>query len=243
MTSLASGAPHSSLVIGMVDSANDRDGTSEGVREDRSGRRPTFYRTRGKRIFDVTVASLMLVAAAPFLLVLMGIVAIDGGKPIFAHSRVGRFGRAFSCLKIRSMRHGAEQQLAAILAADPEAAAEWEASAKLTNDPRVTRIGSFLRKSSLDELPQLVNVLRGEMSIVGPRPVTRDEIARYGAASTSYMSLKPGLTGPWQVDGRNEISYEDRVLLDVDYARSHSLLRDLTIVAKTGLSVLKLTGK
>ena len=231
------GAPHSSFAIGMVDAIVEHP-TAHETWHDQG-----FYRAWGKRLCDVVVAGLMLLVAAPFLLILMAVVALDGGKPVFAHTRVGRGGQLFKCLKIRSMRHGAEAQLAEILASDPEAAAEWAADAKLTNDPRVTRIGAFLRKSSLDELPQLVNVLRGEMSLVGPRPVTKDELDRYGAASASYLALKPGLTGPWQVDGRNEISYDDRVALDVGYARDHGFLRDFGIIAKTGLSVLKLTGK
>lgn len=197
----------------------------------------------GKRLLDIVVASAMLVCVAPVLIVLGVIVGLNGGQPFFAHARVGQFGRPFQCLKIRSMRHDAEQQLASILAADPVLAAEWAADRKLTNDPRVTRIGAFLRKSSLDELPQLFNVLRGEMSIVGPRPVTAEELERYGNARASYLAMKPGLTGPWQVDGRNEISYAERVALDASYARDHSLLRDVMIIAKTGLSVLKLTGK
>ena len=202
-----------------------------------------FYSAYGKRLFDIVVASLMLVALAPLLLAVMLAVALDGGKPIFAHTRIGRNGRPFGCLKIRSMRHDAEVQLAVILAADPVAAAEWATDCKLTNDPRVTRIGGFLRRSSLDELPQLVNVLRGEMSLVGPRPVIAEELKRYGPAAASYMAMKPGLTGPWQVDGRNDISYDGRIALDVGYAREHGFRRDLDIVLRTGFSVLKLTGK
>ena len=231
------GAPNSSFAIGIADVIVEHPKARE-TRPD-----PGFYRAWGKRLFDIAVAALMLLVAAPFLLILMVVVALDGGKPVFAHTRVGRGGRLFKCLKIRSMRHGAEAQLAEILASDPDAAAEWAADAKLTNDPRVTRVGAFLRKSSLDELPQLVNVLRGEMSLVGPRPVTKDELDRYGVASASYLALKPGLTGPWQVDGRNEISYDDRVALDVGYAQNYGFGRDVGIVAKTGLSVLKLTGK
>lgn len=203
----------------------------------------SFYRERGKRVFDLTLGALMLLAAAPILLGLMLLVSLDGGKPVFAHIRVGQGGRMFKCLKIRSMRQDAEAQLAAILASDPVAAAEWAADHKLSNDPRVTRIGAFLRRSSLDELPQLWNVLRGDMSLVGPRPVTEAEIDRYGAAAADYLTLKPGLTGPWQVDGRNDISYDDRVALDVAYARNHDLRRDFNIVLRTGLSVLKLTGR
>lgn len=239
MSFVVNGAPHSSLAMAAVDASSDWE-ISERSKYNQGS---TFYRAWGKRIFDVTLASLMLLAVAPLLLILMAWVALDGGKPSFAHKRVGQHGKLFKCLKIRSMRHGAEQQLADILASDSVAAAEWAADHKLTNDPRVTRIGKFLRKSSLDELPQLINVLRGEMSIVGPRPVTEEELARYGNARSGYFAMKPGLTGPWQVDGRNEISYEDRIALDVGYSRNHSLRRDMTIVVKTGFSVLRLTGK
>ncbi len=202
-----------------------------------------FYRLRGKRILDVVLGSMMLVAATPLLAFLLTVVAIDGGRPIFAHVRLGQGGRPFRCLKIRTMRHDAEERLEAILAADPVAAAEWAEGAKLSDDPRVTRIGAFLRKSSLDELPQLVNVLKGEMSLVGPRPVIAEEIPRYGAAAASYFAMRPGLTGRWQVDGRNDVSYAGRVALDVEYARECSLAHDLGIVFRTGLSVLNLTGR
>lgn len=185
----------------------------------------------------------MLIAVSPVLIVLVIIVAFDGGKPIFAQTRVGQFGRRFKCLKIRSMRHDAERQLAAILASDPAAAAEWATDAKLTVDPRVTRIGAFLRKSSLDELPQLINVVRGEMSLVGPRPVIAEELERYGTSLASYMAMKPGLTGAWQVDGRNTIDYAGRVAIDVAYAANCTFRRDLQIVVRTGLTVLRLTGK
>lgn len=202
-----------------------------------------FYQVLGKRVFDIVVSLAGLIAFAPLIAILAVVVGIDGGKPFFGHLRVGKDGRPFRCLKLRSMHLGAEQRLAAILASDPVAAAEWAADHKLTNDPRVTRIGAFLRKSSLDELPQLVCVLLGQMSLVGPRPVPRDELAKYGPAVSSYIAVKPGLTGPWQVGGRNEISYEERVSMDVGYAGSVSFGQDLTIVAKTALSVLRLTGR
>lgn len=150
-----------------------------------------FYRARGKRVFDILVASAMLIAFAPLMLLLTALASIGGGKPFFAHPRVRQHGDVFGCLKFRSMRIGAPEMLAEILAADPVAAAEWEADRKLTNDPRVTRIGAFLRKSSLDELPQLICVLRGEMSLVGPRPVTEDELFRYGPARSAYATDLP----------------------------------------------------
>lgn len=202
-----------------------------------------FYRRRGKRMLDLAVGSIMLFAAAPILLLLLLAASLDGANPIFAQTRIGRFGRPFKCYKIRSMRPDAEDQLAAILAADPVAAAEWAVGCKLTNDPRITRVGGFLRKSSLDELPQLWNVVRGDMSLVGPRPVIIEEIPRYGPEVAVYMQMKPGLTGLWQVDGRNDVSYEGRVRLDVDYAATHDFGRDLSILLRTGLSVMKLTGK
>jgi exopolysaccharide production protein ExoY len=208
-----------------------------------SSRAAGFYRNRGKRLFDIAVAALMLVVLTPLMLVLTAIVAIGGGQPFYAHPRVGRNGQMFGCLKFRSMRIGAAGMLAQILASDPAAAAEWEADHKLSNDPRVTRIGAFLRKSSLDELPQLVNVLRGEMSLVGPRPITEAELFRYGPARSAYLAMRPGLTGPWQVQGRNDVSYDSRVGLDVSYARKVSLFRDMEIMLLTALSMLKLTGR
>ena len=247
MTSLLGESPYNSIALPATDTQKESKRLQNSPHKIRHKnykyQNVTPYQVWGKQVFDITVASLMLLALAPVLIVLIAIVALDGGKPIFAHKRVGQFGRAFGCLKIRSMRHGAEQQLADILASDPVSAAEWAADHKLTNDPRVTRIGAFLRRSSLDELPQLINVIRGEMSIVGPRPVTSEELVRYGEASASYLSLKPGLTGPWQVDGRNEISYEERVALDVAYVSGRGFRRDISIVAKTGFSVLRLTGK
>lgn len=138
---------------------------------------------------------------------------------------------------------GSEKALQVMLATDRTAAAEWASHQKLANDPRATQIGRFLRKSSLDELPQLWNVLRGDMSIVGPRPVVEGELARYGREAEAYMSVRPGLTGPWQVSGRNSISYEERVALDAFYARNHSFLRDLGILLGTARSVVMRTGQ
>ena len=201
-----------------------------------------FYRVAGKRAFDLVAAILMLTVAAPLILLLIVVVAIEGGQPIFAHTRIGRSGQPFRCLKIRTMRRDSQEQLARILATDPVAAAEWAAEAKLTSDPRVTRIGGFLRETSLDELPQLVNVLKGEMSLVGPRPVDLPGLDMYGKAAESYESVKPGLTGPWQVSGRNELSYAERVELDVEYAKTYDFVRDLKIVARTGLVVLRRDG-
>jgi lipopolysaccharide/colanic/teichoic acid biosynthesis glycosyltransferase len=137
----------------------------------------------------------------------------------------------------------ASERLAELLRSDPEAAAQWARDQKLKNDPRITVFGVFLRKTSLDELPQLWNVIRGEMSLVGPRPIVPDEIDRYGKWAPRYESMKPGLTGPWQISGRNDVTYDERVMMDVRYARRHSLVGDLYILFMTGMAVLNRTGK
>lgn len=201
------------------------------------------YSSFGKRMVDVVLALVMLLAVWPLLVVLGVLVAVDGGRPIFRHERVGLNGRRFGCLKLRSMVPDAQQRLEAILAADADAAAEWEQGHKLTCDPRITRLGGFLRTTSLDELPQLWNILRGEMSIVGPRPVTHDELGRYGDHAATYLSLRPGLTGLWQIAGRNDVDYDERVRMDLQYSRSVSLVGDLRIVVMTALVVLKATGR
>ncbi|HEY0212994.1 MAG TPA: sugar transferase [Paenirhodobacter sp.] len=202
-----------------------------------------FYEMSGKRIFDICAAGFILTAASPILLVLLLIAQQDGGPAIFRHHRVGRGGGKFHCLKIRSMVVDAERRLAAILHHDPQAAAEWHESHKLTHDPRVTWFGRFIRKTSLDELPQLWNVLRGEMSLVGPRPIVTDEIARYGEDFGSYARVRPGITGLWQVSGRNDTTYDERVAMDVDYARSVTFWQDLKILVLTARSVALRTGR
>lgn len=167
----------------------------------------------------------------------------DGGPGFFGHRRIGRNGEVFRCWKIRTMVVDAEARLAEHLASDPEAAAEWERDHKLRDDPRITRLGAFLRATSLDELPQIWNVLKGEMSFVGPRPVVRDEMRKYGAARTAYLAMKPGITGLWQVSGRNDVSYDERVAMDVEYVSSVSLLTDVRLILLTGLSIVDRTGR
>jgi len=194
-------------------------------------------------LFDLGLGLMLLPVLLPVILVLCTLVAMDGGLPIFGHRRIGKGGREFRCWKIRTMVVDAEERLKKHLADNPEAAAEWEQNFKLENDPRITRMGRFLRKSSLDELPQLFKVFRGEMSFVGPRPVVRDELLRYGLHQQVYMSMRPGVTGLWQVSGRNDVAYDQRVSMDVQYAREVSLVQDARIVAKTVTSVLSLTGK
>ena len=196
-----------------------------------------------KRALDIIGAGVGLVLLAPFFLIVALMVRADGGPAFFAHQRVGRGGKLFGCLKFRSMVVDSQARLEALLANDPAARAEWEATRKLKNDPRITRIGRFLRSTSLDELPQLINVLRGEMSLVGPRPVQEAEIDRYyGASAAHYMAVRPGITGLWQVSGRSETSYESRVALAVAYVSRPSLLADLSILLRTPVAVLSRRG-
>jgi Undecaprenyl-phosphate galactose phosphotransferase WbaP len=196
-----------------------------------------------KRALDIIGAGVGLVMLAPFFLFVALMVRADGGPAFFAHQRVGRGGKLFGCLKFRSMVIDSQARLEALLANDPTARAEWEATRKLKNDPRITRIGRFLRSTSLDELPQLINVLRGEMSLVGPRPVQEAEIDRYyGASAAHYMAVRPGITGLWQVSGRSETSYESRVALDVSYVSRPSLLADISILLRTPVAVLSRRG-
>ncbi|WP_160119554.1 sugar transferase [Rhodovarius lipocyclicus] len=196
-----------------------------------------------KRAMDVLGAGVLLALLAPVFLVLALLVRRDGAPAFYAHQRVGLSGRMFGCLKFRSMVRDSDARLKALLASDPAAREEWEATRKLRNDPRVTAVGNFLRKTSLDELPQLINVLRGEMSLVGPRPVTATELATfYGPAASLYASVRPGITGLWQVSGRSETSYAQRVALDVDYAAHPSLWTDIKILLRTPVVVVARKG-
>ena len=203
-----------------------------------------WYRDLGKRWFDLTLA----LAITPFVGLLVAVLAAavwasDGAKPFFGHMRVGRDGRMFRCWKLRSMVPDAQERLAAYLESNPTAAWEWAVYRKLSNDPRITRLGDFLRRTSLDELPQLWNVLRGEMSFVGPRPVTPDELEMYGAQRTAYWAVRPGITGLWQVSGRNDVTYDERVRLDGEYLRQMSFAADLGIVLRTARVVVRPTGR
>lgn len=203
----------------------------------------TFYQRHGKRLFDTALALLLLPIIAPVIALLWLLVRRDGGPGFFGHTRLGQNGRPFKCWKLRSMVVDAQSALDQHLADNPDAAAEWSRDFKLRNDPRITRIGNFLRRSSLDELPQIFNVLKGEMSFVGPRPVIKDEVAQYGDKWARCFALRPGITGLWQISGRNETSYDARVALDMEYARRCSLRLDMKIIVLTGLSVLRMTGK
>ncbi len=190
-----------------------------------------------------TIAVLALAFLAPLMLIVaLAVYMQDGGPVIFAHRRVGRDGKTFRCLKFRSMAIDAERRLAEVLAQDPDARAEWDRDHKLRNDPRVTKLGDFLRRTSLDELPQLFNVLIGEMSLVGPRPIVDAEIGKYGRHFKHYCAVKPGITGLWQVSGRNDTTYQARVAMDCLYARSRSVGLDLAVLVKTVPAVLLRRG-
>lgn len=186
-----------------------------------------------KLVFDLVVASLLVLICLPLFLLFALLISRDGGPVLFRHRRVGRNGRPFDCLKFRTMVPDAQQILERHLAESPAAAAEWEQNFKLRNDPRITPIGRFLRSTSLDEVPQLLNVLRGEMSLVGPRPVTQQELSYYGRDVMFYLETRPGITGLWQVSGRSDTSYEQRVMFDTWYAKNWSLWQDIAILAKT----------
>lgn len=179
-------------------------------------------------------ALVLILLTAPFMVLTAWLVWRNGGNPIFfGHYRVGKNGQLFKCWKFRSMVINSAEILAEILATDPVAKAEWDRDQKLTNDPRITRIGHFLRKTSLDELPQLFNVLKGEMRLVGPRPITLAELDRYGEARWHYLNAMPGMTGLWQVSGRSDTTYEERVELDRSYVESRTLFQDIVILFKT----------
>jgi lipopolysaccharide/colanic/teichoic acid biosynthesis glycosyltransferase len=192
-----------------------------------------LYARFGKRTFDVAFALFLLPVLVPAIAILWSLTRLDGHAGFYGHTRIGRNGKLFRCWKIRTMVPDADARLRRILETDPGAAAEWARTQKLALDPRVTTLGAFLRRTSLDELPQIWNVLRGDMSIVGPRPVTRAEMRRYGPHRVSYLTLKPGITGIWQTSGRSELSYADRVRMDASYLGAMSLRTDLTLVART----------
>jgi len=187
-----------------------------------------------KHVFDRVFAALALVLLSPlFLMVVLLIRFTDPGPIFFAHERIGKRGQRFKCLKFRTMAEDGDAILAQHLRDNPDAAAEWNSTRKLQDDPRVTRLGDALRRSSIDELPQLWNILVGDMSVVGPRPIVDAEIPHYGNAIFDYLSVRPGLTGLWQVSGRSDVGYGQRVRLDTEYVRTRTILKDAAIVLKT----------
>lgn len=190
-----------------------------------------------KRAFDIVCSAILLLLLSPLFVYLIYKISRDGGSPFFGHQRVGQGAKKFPCYKFRTMVVNAQEVLAELLANDPIAKAEWDKDFKLKNDPRISQIGHFLRRSSIDELPQLWNVLKGDMSLVGPRPVVQDELERYGDDVAYYLLAKPGMTGLWQVSGRNDVDYATRVYFDSWYVKNWSLWTDITILFKT-LTVL-----
>ena len=205
-----------------------------------SSRLDRFYRTRGKALFDYFLVLLAIPVALPLIAIFALLVAIGGGSPFYTQRRVGRNGVVFHMLKIRTMVQNADEVLAAYLASNPAARREWDTKQKLCNDPRVTRIGKILRKTSLDELPQLWNVLRGDMSLVGPRPMTTDQKSLY--PGQAYYEMRPGITGSWQVSDRNQSSFADRAIFDEKYYRNTSFKADISLLCQTIGVVFRGTG-
>lgn len=208
-----------------------------------TGRDDAIYAETNLRVLDITLALVLLVVIAPLLVLLsLAVMLQDGGPPIFAHRRYGRRGRTFLCFKFRTMRVDAGARLARLLETDPVARAEWHRDHKLRVDPRVTALGMMLRKSSLDELPQLFNVLRGEMSFVGPRPIVASEVLRYGRRFRDYCERRPGITGVWQISGRNDVGYRRRVAMDTLMVRRMSPALYVSVLVGTARSVVTSRG-
>src|SRR6056297_130143 len=203
-------------------------------------RRRAIYRNGAKRAFDIFLVLLMLPVAVPLILIMACLVAFDGGLPIYRQKRIGRSGRVFNMVKIRTMVPRADTLLEYHLRKNPDARREWDETQKLKRDPRITRIGCFLRKSSLDELPQLWNVLMGDMSLVGPRPMMVDQKELY--PGKAYFDLRPGITGLWQISERNETSFAERAGFDNRYLATLSFSQDLAILLRTAIVVLRGTG-
>ena len=187
--------------------------------------------SRVKRMMDIGMAFPVLILVSPVLMLIYALLKVfDRGPALFTQQRIGRDGQIFLVYKFRTMRIDAAERLEHLLANDPRAAAEWAEFQKLRNDPRVTLLGRFLRKSSLDELPQLLNIMRGEMSVIGPRPVTAAEMQRYGGDLPFYTAVRPGVLGLWQVKGRNSLTYTQRIAYDVQYVKTWSIWQDIKIV-------------
>jgi lipopolysaccharide/colanic/teichoic acid biosynthesis glycosyltransferase len=204
------------------------------------------YADHGKRFFDLAVLAFAAPVILPVMALMVALVWVTGGKPLYAQERIGRGGRIFRCWKVRTMVRGADGLLLRFLTEDAGLAQEWAVNQKLSRDPRITLIGRILRKTSLDELPQVWNVLRGDMSLVGPRPFTPDQRDLYEAefgGSVGYYALRPGITGLWQVSRRNEGSFAERAHYDLDYARSLNFFGDLRIFFRTFVVVLRATGR
>ncbi|PRX37982.1 Sugar transferase involved in LPS biosynthesis (colanic, teichoic acid) [Meinhardsimonia xiamenensis] len=229
---------NAALQLAVGDAVPDRGGAASG------SALHGFYARHGKRLFDILGAAVLLAAFLPLLAILVIVIRCDGGPAFYAQTRVGRGGRRFRCLKLRTMVPGAEGVLADLCARDPRLRLEWERFQKLSDDPRITRLGRFLRKTSIDEIPQLINVLRGDMSLVGARPFTPGQEAAYRrAGGRSYFLHRPGLTGPWQVSERARGVFASRVAHDEHYLATISLGKDLQLLLCTVGAVLRGTGQ
>lgn len=200
-----------------------------------------IYGLFGKRVLDILLVLMAAPIVLPVVMILSLMVALDGGKPFYTQARVGRGGKTFTLWKLRSMVHNADKKLDAYLEKHPEARAEWDEKQKLDNDPRITRFGQLIRKTSLDELPQFWNVLTGDMSLVGPRPMMPEQKEQY--PGQDYYALRPGITGSWQVSARNESTFADRARYDSSYRRALSLKTDVRLLAATVRVVLRATGR
>ncbi len=226
--------------------ANDPNRVDCGIIESTQGSSvlPTgigsLYARFAKRPIDMLLVICVLPIAVPLILILSVLIALDGGSPFYSQLRVGRSGRSFRLWKLRTMVHQADSKLEEYLQSDPAARAEWDLTQKLKKDPRITKFGHFLRKFSLDELLQLINVLKGDMSIVGPRPMLLDQAQLYPGAD--YYHLRPGVTGLWQISDRNNSSFAARATFDAEYARNLSFLSDSKIIGQTFRVVLRGTG-
>lgn len=223
----------------LVRPSDTEDRSVVGLRTIRSLRR-SLYSRLFKRLLDVSLIVIAMPLVVPVILVLALLVMLDGGSPFYTQERVGQGGRIYRIWKLRSMVHEAEAALERYLATSPAARAEWNLTQKLRNDPRVTRVGRFLRAYSLDELPQLWNVLKGDMSLVGPRPMMPNQRILY--PGSAYYDLRPGITGYWQVTQRNRSSFADRAWYDTQYHRDVSFTTDLVLLFSTVRVVLKATG-
>ncbi|WP_256367985.1 sugar transferase [Ruegeria sp. HKCCC2112] len=201
---------------------------------------PGIYRSGGKRLFDIAFALFAAPFVVPVILLLAAFLAFQGVTPFYRQERVGKNGKTFKMLKLRTMVHDAETVLQKHLAQSPEARAEWNRDQKLRNDPRIIKFGKFLRKSSMDELPQFWNVLIGEMSIVGPRPMMVNQKELY--PGKFYTAMRPGLSGPWQVSKRNQSTFAERAFHDTEYWKTMSFGTDVSIVFRTIFVVLRGTG-
>jgi exopolysaccharide production protein ExoY len=196
-----------------------------------------------KRVFDIVAASLGLIFLAPLLILVALLIRLqDGQKALYSQPRWGYKGEAFRCFKLRTMVPDADKKLQAVLESSAEARLEWDRTQKLTNDPRITPLGKFIRATSIDELPQLLNIIRGDMSIVGPRPIPLYERPKYGEGFVHYARVRPGLTGLWQTSGRSNTTYAERIQLDTQYVKTRTFWGDVMIIVKTVPAVLLSVG-